>query len=130
MEPGDSAQGVAAVEVAHERPPRSAPTFFHGACAGIAVAAVVAQVWLAVQLAPLRGAFKDFGEAMLPFTLRSWWLYGVPGAGAVIVAALVALRPRSVFVYALAAALLVGAAIATWHYAYAPLWQLADDIKE
>ncbi len=129
MEPGDSAEGVSAVEVAAEAAPRHAPSFFHGALAGIAIAAVVAQVWLAVQLAPLRGAFQDMASKE-PFVLRPWWLWGVPGAGAAAVAALMVLRPRRVVGYVLVAVLLVGLAIATWHLAYAPLYQLADEIKD
>ncbi len=130
LEPGDSAEGVAAVEVAAETAPRLAPTFLHGAFAGIAVAAVVAQVWLAIQLAPLRDAYKDMGSGALPIVLRPWWLWGAPGAGAAVVAALMVLRPRQLASYALVAAALVLVAIATWHFAYAPLWQLADDIKD
>ncbi len=130
MDAGDSAQGVAAVEVAHERAARPAPTFFHGAFAGVAIAAVIAQVWLAVQLEPLRGAYKDFGTATLPFTLKTWWLYGAPAVGFVAVAGLVVTRPRHVAVYAVVAAILVAAAVATWHLAYAPLWSLAPNISE
>jgi len=130
MDAGDSAQGVAAVEVAHERAARPAPTFFHGAFAGVAIAAVVAQVWLVVQLSPLRGAYKDFGTAALPFALETWWLYGVPAAGVATVAGLVVARPRQAAVYAVAAVVLIGLAIATWHFAYAPLWSLATNISE
>jgi hypothetical protein len=130
MDPADSAPSVGAVEVAHERAPAASPTFFHGALAGVAVAAVIAQAWLAVQLEPLRGAYKEMGTAALPFALKSWWLYGAPAAGVALVAALVAVRPRQLAAYALAAALLVGAAIATWHFAYAPLWELAGNIQE
>lgn len=130
MEPGDSAPSVGPVEVALERAPAAAPTFFHGAFAGIAVAAVVAQAWLAVQLEPLRGAYKDFGTAALPFTLRTWWLYGVPAAGVTAVAALLVVRPRQAAAYALLAGVLVVAAIATWHFAYAPLYELAGNIKD
>jgi hypothetical protein len=130
MDAGDSTQGVAAVEVAHERAPRQAPAFFHGAFTGVALAAVVAQVWLAVQLEPLRGAYKDMAAAALPFVLKSWWLWGAPVAGAVAVVGLMAVRPRTVAAYVVAAAVLVGVAIATWHLAYAPLWDVAGNIQE
>ena len=130
MDAGDSAQGVAAVEVAHERAARPAPTFFHGAFAGVAIAAVLAQVWLVIQLAPLRGTYKDLGAAALPFALQTWWLYGVPAAGIAMVAGLVVARPRQAVVYAVAAVVLVGLAIATWHFAYAPLWALTPNLSE
>ena len=130
MEPGESAPSVGPVEVAHERAPGASPTFVHGAFAGVAVAAVVAQAWLAVQLEPLRGAYRDMGTAALPFALKSWWLYGVPAAGVAVVAGLVVLRPRQLAVYAASAVILVGAALATWHFAYAPLWELAGNLSE
>jgi hypothetical protein len=107
-----------------------APSFAHGAFAGVAVAAVFAQIWLAVQLEPLRDVYRDMNPTRaLPFVLASWWLYGAPATGALASAGLVAMRPRRVAAYAVLAVVLIGAAIATWHLAYAPLRELAGNIK-
>ena len=125
MEPGDSG-GVGAVEVAVEQP---MPTFVHGACAGIALAMIAAHCWLAVTLAPLRGAYRDMGTGGLPFVLRPVWMWGLPTLGFVGFAALVIRRPRSLVPYACLAAVLVATAIATWHFAYAPLGELSDNIQ-
>jgi len=131
MDPGDSAEGVAAVEVVQEvAAARPLPTFFHGALAGLTFAAAIAQVWLAVQLAPLRDAYKDMGTHALPFVLHPVWLRGAPAVGLVVAAVLVIVRPRSLVPYAIAALVLSLAAIATWHFAYAPLWELAGNIAE
>ena len=129
MEPGDSG-GVGAVEIVDDRAiARPTPTFAHGACAGIALAAVAAHCWLAVTLAPLRDAYRDMGTSMLPIVLRPSWMWGVPAAGLVALALLVIRRPRSLVPYACVAAVLVATAIATWHFAYAPLWELSGNIS-
>lgn len=125
MEPGDSG-GVGAVEVAVEQP---VPTFVHGACAGIALAVIAAHCWLAVTLAPLRDAYRDMGASALPLVLQPAWMWGVPAAGLVALAMLVIRRPRSLVPYVCLAAVLVVTAIATWHFAYAPLWKLSDNIS-
>jgi hypothetical protein len=125
MEPGDSG-GVAAVEVAVDPP---VPTFVHGACAGIAFAAIAAHCWLAITLAPLRDAYRDMGSASPPLVLQPTWMWGVPAAGLVALAVLVIRRPRSLVPYGCAAAVLVATAIATWHFAYAPLWEMSGNIS-
>jgi hypothetical protein len=132
MDAGDSAQGAAAVEVAVEQP---VPSFVHGALAGVSAAAVLAHVWLAIQLAPLSDMYKEMGT--LPpsiraaaFVLRASWRWGVPAVGAVALAVLLARRPRALAWYiALAAALLV-TAVATWHFAHAPIYELAGTISD
>jgi hypothetical protein len=123
----DEAPAAGAVEVVVERAPA---TFVHGAFAGIALAAVAAHVWLAVMLAPLRDAYRDMGSARIPFVLAGWWRWGVPLAGFVGIAALVARRPRSIVPYACLALALAAATIATWRIAYAPLDTLAGNISE
>jgi len=130
MDPQDSAPSVSAVEVAAASAPRSLPTFFHGALAGLSAAAAVAQVWLAVQLAPLRDAYKDMGSAALPFVLKPVWLYSAPIAGMLAAALLIVVRPRALGPYAAVAVASIAAALATWHFAYAPLWELAGNIAD
>lgn len=125
MEPGDSG-GVGAVEIAVEQ---SMPTFVHGACAGVALALIAAHCWLAVTLAPLRDAYRDMGTGTLPLVLRPAWMWGVPAAGLVALAVLVIRRPRTVVPYACVAAVLLATAIATWHFAYAPLWEMSGNIS-
>jgi hypothetical protein len=135
MQPDESGAGAPAVEVAVER---ALPSFVHGALLGVAVAAVLAQVWLAVQLAPLRDAYRGWGafrpESLggptYPFVLHAAWLWGVPAAGAAAVIALVVTRPRHLVLYGLLAVVLIVAAIATWHFAYAPINELAGNIQE
>lgn len=121
----DDAPTAGAVEVVVERTPA---TFVHGACAGIALASIAAQLWLAVMLAPLSDAYRDMGGGV-PFVLASWWRWGMPAAGIAGVAAVIARRPRSLVVYAALALALVAAAIATWHLAYAPLYSLSGNIS-
>lgn len=119
------APAAGAVEVVVERTPA---TFVHGAMAGIALASIAAQVWLAVMLEPLRDAYRDMGGGV-PFVLASWWRWGMPVLGGVGVAALIARRPRSLGVYVALAVLMVAAAIATWRIAYAPLYSLSGNIS-
>ena len=129
MEPGESGR-EGAVEIADQRAiGQPAPTFSHGACAGIALAALAAHCWLAVTLAPLRDAYRDMGAGGLPFVLRPAGMWGVPAVGLVALALLVLRRPRSLVPYACMALALVATAIATWHFAYAPLWELSGTIS-
>jgi hypothetical protein len=133
MEPDESGAGAPAVEVAVERP---LPSFVHGALAGVSAAAVLAHVWLAVQLAPLLGMYKEMGTADMPglraaaFVLRPRWLWGVPAAGLVALVVLVVRRPRSLMGYIALAAALLATAVATWHFAHAPISELAGNIQE
>ena len=124
MEP-DQSGGVGAVEVAVEQP---VPTFVHGACAGIALAAIGALCWLAMWLAPLRDAYRDMG-GRAPFVVHPAWSWGAPAAGLVALVVLVVRRPRSLVPDAAVAVALVLAVAATWHFAYAPLNDLASDIQ-
>ena len=122
----DEAPAAGAVEVVVARPPA---TFIHGALAGIALASIAAQVWLAVYLAPLQGAFRDMGSRE-PFVLATWWRWGAPVAGLLALVAMLARRPRSLVPYGVLAVVLVAATIATWRIAYAPLDSLAGNISE
>jgi hypothetical protein len=133
MQPDESGAGAPAVEVATER---AVPSFVHGALSGMAAAAVLAHVWLAIQLAPALDAYKAMGGASMPglraavFVLRARWLWGVPAVGLVALVALLVRRPRSLVPYAVLAVLLIATAISTWHFAYAPMTALADNIQE
>jgi len=133
MQPDDSGAGAPAVEVAVEQ---RMPTFVHGALAGVSAAAVLAHVWLAVQLAPLLDMYKDMGSADMPglraaaFVLRPRWLWGVPAAGLVALVILLVRRPRSLVGYIALAAALLAAAVATWHFAHAPIYELAGNISD
>jgi hypothetical protein len=133
MQPEESGAGAAAVEVAMERPVTS---FVHGALAGVSAAAVLAHVWLAIQLAPVLDMYKQMGSADVPglraavFVLRPAWLWGVPAVGLVALVGLLVRRPRTLIPYAVLAVLLIAAAIGTWHFAYAPMNELAANIQE
>ena len=137
MRPDESGAGAPAVEVATEHAiGRPLPSFIHGALAGMSAAAVLAHVWLAIQLAPALDAYKAMGTANMPglraavFVLRARWLWGVPAVGLVALVAMLVRRPRSLLPYAVLAVLLIATAIATWHFAYAPMTALADNIQE
>jgi hypothetical protein len=132
MEPDESGAGAAAVEIAVER---AMPSFVHGALAGMSAAAVLAHVWLAVQLAPLLDMYKEMGS--LPssiraaaFVLRARWRWGVPAVGAVALIALLVRRPRSLTWYIALAVALLATAMATWHFAHAPITELAGNISD
>jgi hypothetical protein len=134
MEPDESGAGAAAVEVALERP--VVPSFVHGALAGLSAAAVAAHVWLAVQLAPMLDMYKEMGSADMPglraaaFVLRPRWLWGVPVVGTVALVVLLVRRPRSFVGYIALAVGLFATAVATWHFAQAPISELAGNIHE
>lgn len=136
LEPGDSGAGAAAVEVVPDAAlARPLPTFVHGALAGLSAAAVLAHVWLAVELAPLLGMYRDLaarpeGMRAAAFVLQPRWLWGVPAAGAVALAVLLVRRPRRVVWYVALAAVLFATAIGTWHLARAPIDAVADTIRE
>ena len=133
MQPDESGAGAPAVEVATERP---VPSFVHGALAGVSAAAVLAHVWLAIELAPVLGMYRDLGSGDMPglraavFVLRAPWRWGVPAVGLVALVGLLVRRPRSLVLYGVLAVLLIATAIGTWHFAYAPMRAFVGNIQE
>ena len=61
--------------------------------------------------------------------LSGAWRWGIPVAGAVIIAALVAVRPRSSWPYVALAVVMLAIAIATWYLARLPVYELAGNIQ-
>lgn len=141
-EPGSSVSlpAATAVEIEVRQPPAA---FAQGICIGFATAAVLAAVWLATQLAPMREAHLDMGDGWTEYTplsasqptrqewwfLTKWWLWGVPAAGAIAVGFLVLRRPRRLWPYLAVALVLAAAVVGTWWYANAPLRELAGNIS-
>jgi hypothetical protein len=120
-----------AVEVVDARPPGRAG-FAHGIAAGIAAAAVLVHVWLAVELASMRGMYRELGGPVPQATrlvLSRGWLLGVPIAGAFAVAMLVARRPRRLVLYVAVAAALVATAVVTNYLSTLPMRELAGNIS-
>lgn len=129
------ADGSAQLPAAHAVEVVQAPApvgFAHGVAAGIALTVIVVQALAAYELAPMRGMYRDFGGTVPLATrivLSPAWLWGVPAAGAVLVSALIAFRPRSVWAYVAYAVVMIGIAIATWWIARMPLYELAGNIS-
>ena len=107
-------------------------SFVRGICVGIASSAVAIHVWLAFQLAVLRGMYADLAAAPPALTrlvTSPVWLWSVPVVGALTIGALIARRPQRTLLYAAVALTLVLLAIATWHWSQAPLHELAAPIR-
>jgi hypothetical protein len=68
--------------------------------------------------------------AITHIVLSPSWRWAVPAAGAALLALVVRRRPRIAAPYALLALALVTAMLVTWHFAQAPMYELADKIKE
>ena len=106
--------------------------FARGVLTGVAASAVLAQIWLAVELAPMRAMYGELDgslPALTSLVISPYWLWGVPGLGAIGVAALARRRPVGLAIYALTALALALLVAATWRFANAPLHELADKIQ-
>jgi hypothetical protein len=106
--------------------------FARGALTGVAASAVLVQIWLAVELAPMRAMYDQFTgslPALTSLVISPYWLWGAPGAGAIAVALLARRRPPGLVIYLLTALALVLVVAATWRFANAPLHELADAIR-
>jgi hypothetical protein len=118
-----------------EPPPALAPSrplgFAAGLAIGVTLAAIAAQAWMAVHLAPLRATFRDF-EAPLrnlsALALTPAWRWGAPLVHGAIVAGLLAARVRRPWIYALVAALAIATLVATYLWAIAPLTEMTSRI--
>ena len=111
---------------------RSDDPFVRGVLVGVAATTVLAQIWLAIELAPMRDMYREYGAPLPTLTtiaVSPYWLWGVPTIGAIAVAALATRRPARLLVYALVAAALLLLAIATWRWAQAPLRALSEPIR-
>ncbi|MBI5489348.1 MAG: hypothetical protein HY905_18595 [Deltaproteobacteria bacterium] len=113
-------------------PAGSSRDFLSGIGAGIAAATIAAQLWLAVYLAPLQGIFRHF-RADVPWTAdlaaHAGWRWGVPLAGALLLAGSLLLRPRRALLFAGLAAVLLVLLILTYTWAMAPLTAVSDSIR-
>jgi hypothetical protein len=130
-----------AVEVEVHRAPNA---FTHGIFVGYAVAATLAAVWVAIELAPARRMYADLlggprqdWDLYMPESFRrAWWflsapwLWGVPTVGALASALLIWRRPRRVWPYIALALALTAAVVGTWWFANEPLRAAADNIVE
>lgn len=118
-----------AVEVVREPAPVG---FVHGIAAGVALAVVIVQAFLSYELGSMRDMYRDFGSA-IPMATRvvvsGAWRWGVPVAGAVLVSALIAFRPKSVWAYIAFALVMTAVAITTWCIARMPIYELAGNIS-
>ena len=113
--------------------PESRVGFLHGIAVGIAIAGAVAAVWLAIELAPMRHMYRDFGTALPSSTaliVSPAWLWGVPVAAFVAIGLLLARRPRARALYFATAALVIAVDVVTWERAQAPLREVAAMIKD
>jgi hypothetical protein len=112
---------------------RAPSEFARGIGTGIALSAVLAHLWLAIELSHLADMYKDFQAPHLPaltrLTITPLWRWSVPAVGLVAVMSLVVVRPRAMWIYALAAAVLVGTVMGTWYFSQAPIFELAGEIK-
>jgi hypothetical protein len=114
---------------------RDERTFRNGVMTGVAAALVAFNVWLALGLADMSTTLQDFGTtvpvSMLTRVVISLpWLWGVPALGAALLALVIVKRPRTPGPYAIVMVALLWATAATWHYAQAPMNELANNISE
>src|SRR5687767_4359764 len=121
------------VEVPGRHTPGARLGFAAGVAVGLTLAAIAAQVWLAVHLAPLRGTWAEFVPDSIAnlsrMAARSEWRWGVPLGSTVLLGALLVARVRRAYWYALVAALAIAAAIATYVWAMAPFTAVASAIR-
>ena len=107
-------------------------SFVHGVLLGLAAAAVLLHVWLAVRLAPFRELYAQFGgkiPKLTLFVLSPLWLWAVPVIAASEIAVLAWRRPRRSLDYLVLAGALLVTLLATWHYSQAPIHEMADSIR-
>lgn len=105
--------------------------FVHGIATGVAAAAVLVHVWLAIELADYRDTYRDFGgplPAATRLVLSLPWRWGVPAAGAIAIAGLVTRRPRRLWSYLALALTLASTVVATYYLSQLPLRELAGKI--
>ncbi|MDB4955525.1 MAG: hypothetical protein JWO36_3094 [Myxococcales bacterium] len=114
-------------------PVANSSAFAKGLASGIAISALLVQLWLGVEMQGMRGMYKDFGGAPLPVLTRvvisPGWLLGVPALASLAIVFLIRKRPRPLNLYVGLAALLVATAVGTYWFAQAPLRELAGNIS-
>lgn len=107
--------------------------FAAGVAVGLTLAAIAVQVWLAVQLAPLRGTWAAYVPESIAnlsrLAVRAEWRWGVPVVSTALVVGLLVARVKRPHAYALVAALAIAAAIVTYVWAMAPFTALASHIR-
>jgi hypothetical protein len=101
----------------------SEPHFVSGVCAGILVAAVAAQLWLASHLEALSHFVLEGVElrSLTRLAVSPLWRYGVPGAFAAVLVLLLVLRVRAVAVWTVVAAAAVATLVLTHIWAFGAL---------
>jgi hypothetical protein len=128
MKPEDSLQ-LAATAVEPVEVVRGSG-FWHGMLAGFAAAGILAQLWFALDGGAYRRVYHDMGATLaMPFVLSPWWFWGAPVAQALGLAVLVVLRPRRVWWYLAAPALVVGCVALTWWLTIQPMRELGGQIQ-
>jgi hypothetical protein len=104
--------------------------FWHGALAGFAAAAAIAQLWFANHADVYRRVYEDVGPGVArPFAISVWWVWGAPAVQALALVALVVRRPRRIWWYAAPAVVASGCIALTWWLTVAPLRELAGELR-
>ena len=114
---------------------RDDTTFWNGVMAGVALALVAFNAWMAVGLADMPSTLHDMGAQLTISTLTRIvisvpWRWGVPLVGAVVLALIIARRPRKTGPYAIVMVAMLWTAAGTWYYSQAPMRELAEELKE
>ncbi|MBS1118078.1 MAG: hypothetical protein H6Q90_306 [Deltaproteobacteria bacterium] len=129
MAADSSTQLATAVEVASDRPQSE---LARGFALGTAATAAFAHVLLLWNTDGVLNAYREL-TAELPVTTRitlsKAWMWGVPSACALAIGLLVTTRPRAGVAYIVVAVGFVAALLATWHFPFAPLQDLADNLR-
>ena len=130
MEAHESDASVAvAVEV---QQPQATHPFGAGLATGFACAVLLVQTYFIHALAPYRDMYRDFGgggaTGLPALVISHAWLYAVPAAGALVLAALAWRRPRALWPYLALAVALTATVVLTWAFFDAPIRELAGHI--
>ena len=140
MEAHESDASFAVAVEVHQ--PHAAHPFGAGLATGFALATLLVQVYFIHAVAPYRQMYREFtagaemwihGQTLSPLTalvISPAWLWSVPAAGALALAALVWRRPRALWPYLVVAAALATTVVVTWAFFDAPITALAGNIKE
>ena len=100
-----------------------------GLTLGIAATATLAHVLFLSDAQGMREVYGSLGTEIpvtTRITLSLAWMWGVPVACALAVAALLTFRPGSLVPYVVVAGAFVAALLATWHFPSAPFRELAE----
>jgi hypothetical protein len=138
VEPHESDASFAVAVEVHQ--PHATHPFGAGLATGFALAALLVQAYFIHAVTPYRQMYREFvgaemwvhGQPLPPLTalvISPVWLWGVPVAGALGIAAVVWRRPRALWPYLVVAGALVATVVVTWAFFDAPIAALAGNIK-